>query len=56
MVGIPVLMVGVSFIVAFDCFVEIMSNFSRFVTICVGFGIFDTAPPTMFVSDVTVAS
>jgi hypothetical protein len=55
-VGIPVLMVGVSFIVAFDCFVEIMSNFSRFVTSRIGFGFFDTAPPTMFVSDVTVAS
>ena len=54
--GIPVLKVGVSFIVAFDCFVEIMSNFSRFVTIRVGFGFFDTAPPTMFVSDVMVAS
>ena len=56
MVGIPVLKVGVSFIVVFDGFVEIMSNFSRFVTIRVGFGFFDTAPPTMFVSDVTVAS
>ena len=50
------LMLGVACMVAFDFFVEIMSNFSRFVTIRIGFGFFEIAPPTMFVSDVTVAS
>jgi hypothetical protein len=48
-VGIPVLVVGVSFVVAFDCCVDIMSNCSCYVTIFVGVDFVDVAPPTMFV-------
>jgi hypothetical protein len=56
MVGIPVVMVGGSFVVVFDCFVELCSNFSRFISTRVSCDVFYIALPTMFVEDVTVAS
>jgi hypothetical protein len=57
-VGVPVLMVGVLFVVVFYCFVELMSNFSWFSVTHGCCNVFDTAPPTTFtkISDVAVAS
>ena len=49
MVDIPVFVVGVSFVVVFDCCLDIMSNFAWFGTIHVDCNFVDIAPPTNFV-------
>jgi hypothetical protein len=55
-VGIPVLMVGVLFVVVFYCFVELMSNFSWFSVTHGCCNVLDIALPTTFVEDGMVAS
>jgi hypothetical protein len=57
-VGIPVLELGVSFVVVVGLFAESMSNFSYCSVTYVGCNVVVTAPPTTFenISDVTVAS